>query len=238
MVLASFQVEDKFGKTRLFQKTFLLANINMEMVLSMPFFTFSNIDIQFAKKGLTWRSYTTARVLSTTKQVELIDRKEFAKAALNKNSEIFVTQVIFLAPISIYPDKKAQIASLLTKEVKISDKYSDFVNIFLEEKALVLLEQTEFNQHVIELEESKQPLYGPIYSLGPVELKTLKIYIKTHLKTEFIQPSKSFSGASILFDKKLDSSFRLYIDYWGLNNLTIKNQYLFSLINESLDFLS
>ena len=30
----------------------------------------------------------------------------------------------------------------------------------------------------IDLTESKQTLYGPIYSLGPVELETLKTYIK------------------------------------------------------------
>ena len=53
MVLASFQVENKLRKTRFFQKTFLLANISMEMVLSMPFLTFSNANVQFVEKELT-----------------------------------------------------------------------------------------------------------------------------------------------------------------------------------------
>ena len=44
IVLASFQVEDKLEKTRFFQKTFLLADINTEVVLSMPFLIFSNAD--------------------------------------------------------------------------------------------------------------------------------------------------------------------------------------------------
>ena len=39
------------------------------------------------------------------------------------------------------------------------------------------------NEHAIELVEGKQPPYGPIYSLGPVKLETLKTYIKTRLKT-------------------------------------------------------
>ena len=34
------------------------------------------------------------------------------------------------------------------------------------------------NNQAIDLMESKQTLYGPIYSLGPVELETLKTYIK------------------------------------------------------------
>ena len=131
----------------------------------------------------------------------------------------------------------AQIAFLLTKEVKIPKEYLDFTNIFLEEKALVLSEQTEFNSHAIKLEKSKQPTYWPIYSLGPVELETLKTYIETHLKTEFIWPSKSLVGASILFDKKLNGSFYLCVDYQDLNNLTIKNWYLLPFIGESLNCL-
>ena len=137
----------------------------------------------------------------------------------------------------IHPDRATQIAFLLTKQVKILDKYSDFVNIFSEEKALVLLERIEFNQHAIELEEGKQPTYEPIYSLGPVELETLKTYIETHLKTGFIWLSKSSSSAPILFDKKSDSSFRLCIDYWDLNNLIMKNWYPQPLIRELLDWL-
>ena len=62
------------------------------------------------------------------------------------------------------------------------------------------------NKHGIKLEKGKQPPYRPIYSLELVELKTLKTYIKTHLKTGFIWPFKSLAGIPILFDKKPDSS--------------------------------
>ena len=41
MVLASFQVEDKLGRARFFQETFLLANTSIEVVLGMPFLTLS-----------------------------------------------------------------------------------------------------------------------------------------------------------------------------------------------------
>ena len=44
-VLANFQVEDKLGGTRLFQETFLLANISAKVVLGIPFLTFSNADV-------------------------------------------------------------------------------------------------------------------------------------------------------------------------------------------------
>ncbi len=100
-----------------------------------------------------------------------------------------------------------------------------------------LPENTRINEHAIELIEEKQPPYGPIYALSPVELETLKAYIKTHLKTGFIWPFKSPADAPILFDKKLDGSLHLCVNYWGLNNLTIKNRYPFLLIGEELDRL-
>lgn len=53
-----------------------------------------------------------------------------------------------------------------------------------------LLENTSINKHVIQLEENKQPLYGPIYSLDLIDIETLKTYIETYLKIGFIRTSK------------------------------------------------
>ena len=69
IALANFQVEDKLGRARFFQETFLLADISAEVVLGMPFLTLSNADVQFVEKELTWRFYTTAEALPTTKRV-------------------------------------------------------------------------------------------------------------------------------------------------------------------------
>ena len=79
-------------------------------------------------------------------------------------------------------------------------------------------EHIGMNDHFIKLEEGKQPLFRPIYSLGPVELETLKMYIETNLANGFIWPFKSPAKALILFNQKPDKSLCLCIDYWGLNN--------------------
>ena len=100
-----------------------------------------------------------------------------------------------------------------------------------------LPENTGINEHAIDLIEEKQPLYEPIYSLRSVELEILKAYIEIYLKTGFIWPFKSLASAPIFFDKKPNDSLRLYVDYRGLNTLTIKNRYLLSLIGKSLDRL-
>ena len=104
--------------------------------------------------------------------------------------------------MNIYPARQAQIALLKAKKAPITVpiKYSDFANVFSEKLAAMLPEHTEINTNAIDLEEDKQPPYGPIYSLGPVELETLKIYIETNLGNGFIRPSKSLANAPILFD--------------------------------------
>lgn len=65
----------------------------------------------------------------------------------------------------------------------------------------------------------------------------LKIYIEKNLANNFIRQSKFLAGAPILFVWKLDGIFYLCVNYCGLNNLTIKNQYLLPLIGELLNQL-
>ena len=93
------------------------------------------------------------------------------------------------------------------------------------------------NDHALELEKSKQPTFGPIYSLEPVKLETLKTYIKISLANSFIRPFKSSIGAFIPFNSMLDKSFCLYVNYWGLKKITIKNSYPLPLIDKLLDWL-
>ena len=113
MVLASFQVEDKLGWARIFEESFLLADVTMEVVLGMPFLTLSNADVSFSERELTWKSYTVDEALPTAKRVELIDKKEFAKAALDTESETFVVHVAALetplAGMPIHPSRAAQV---------------------------------------------------------------------------------------------------------------------------------
>lgn len=90
---------------------------------------------------------------------------------------------------------------------------SDYIDILPSDFAIELLKNKSINAYIIKLVEVKQPSYGFIYALTLVKPKTLKIYIKIYLKTGFILPSKSSVGVSILFDKKPDGIFCLYINY-------------------------
>ena len=240
MVIAGFQVQDKLGRFRFFQETFLVADTNVEIIFGISFLTFSKVEIDFAQRKLTWRTYTAAEAMPTTKRVQIIDSKEFAKAALDLEQEAFVVHVAaFSAKPAVHPDREAQITALIADDasVTVPAEYSDFADIFSKESAAVLPEDTEINTYAIDLEEGKQPSYGPIYSLGLVELETLKTYIETNLANGFTRPSQLPAVAPILFDKKPDGSFRLCVNYRGLNNITIKNWYPISLVGKSLDRL-
>ncbi len=136
--------------------------------------------------------------------------------------------------------RRAQIAHLKADEApsKVPSEYADFADIISPKLAAELLEHTGINDHAIKLIDDRQPPYGPIYNLRPIELETLKAYIENNLANGFIRPSKSPTEAPILFDKKPNGSLRLCIDYQGLNNLTIKNWYPLPLVGESLNRLS
>ena len=93
MIIADFQVEDKASKPRFFQKIFLVADTKFEVILGMLFFKISNADVSFGEGTLTWRTYTTNEALPITKQVQIIDPKEFVIAALNVDNETFVVHL-------------------------------------------------------------------------------------------------------------------------------------------------
>jgi len=73
--------------------------------------------------------------------------------------------------------------------------------------------------------------------MAPAEMVELKKQLEDLLGKECIRPSTSPWGGSVLFVKKKDGSFRLCIDYWGLNMVTVKNKYPLPRIDELLDQL-
>lgn len=60
------------------------------------------------------------------------------------------------------------------------------MNVFLENKTVVLSEISYLNQYAIKLQEGQQFFYGSIYNMEPLKLKTLKTYIEINLANSFI----------------------------------------------------
>ena len=115
----------------------------------------------------------------------------------------------------VYSKRQAQVEALLFDKTstKASAKYSNYNDVFSTEYTAEFPENIRINEHIIKLEEDKQPLFEPIYSLESVELEILKTYIEINLANGFIRPSKSSVEAPILFNRQPNRSFCLYVDY-------------------------
>ena len=117
--------------------------------------------------------------------MELINKIEFAKTVLDKESETFLVHVFALealsrsAKMTMYPSQAAHIAVIKQDGafIKVPLKYANYANIFSFHLAIELSTNSGINKHAIKLQKGKQPTFRPIYSLKLVELETLKIYI-------------------------------------------------------------
>ncbi|GJR60877.1 putative reverse transcriptase domain-containing protein [Tanacetum coccineum] len=81
------------------------------------------------------------------------------------------------------------------------------------------------------------PVARAPYRLAPSEMKELAEQLQELSDKGFIRPSSSPWGAPVLFVKKKDGSFRMYIDYHKLNKLTVKNRYPLPRIDDLFDQL-
>ena len=75
-----------------------------------------------------------------------------------------------------------------------------------------------------------------MYSLSELELKALREFLDAALTSDKISPSRSPTGASILFVPKSGGrGLRLCVDYRGLNKIIVRNRYPLPLIDELRD---
>nr|GFA96743.1 putative reverse transcriptase domain-containing protein [Tanacetum cinerariifolium] len=95
-------------------------------------------------------------------------------------------------------------------------------HVFLDLPGLPSTRQVEFQ---IDLIPGAAPVAQAPYRLSSFEMKELSKQLQELSDKGFIRPSSSPWGASVLFVKKNDGSFRMCIDYRELNKLTIKNRY-------------
>nr|GEU47264.1 putative reverse transcriptase domain-containing protein [Tanacetum cinerariifolium] len=99
---------------------------------------------------------------------------------------------------------------------------------------LPLTRQVEFQ---IDLIPGVVPVARAPYQLALFKMKELSDQLKELSKKGFIRPSSSPWGAPVLFVKKKDGSFRMFIDYRKLNKLTVKNHYPLPKIDHLFDQL-
>nr|GEW06274.1 putative reverse transcriptase domain-containing protein [Tanacetum cinerariifolium] len=121
------------------------------------------------------------------------------------------------------------------KQLKDVPIVRDFPKVFPEDfPGLPLARPVEFQ---IDLIPGAAPVARAPYRLAPSEMKELSKQLQELFDKGFIRPSSSPWGASVLFVKKKDGSFRMCIDYRELNKLTVKNCYPLPRIDDLFDQL-
>nr|GEU90914.1 retrotransposon protein, putative, Ty3-gypsy subclass [Tanacetum cinerariifolium] len=123
------------------------------------------------------------------------------------------------------------------KEKRLEDVpiVQDFPEVFPEDlPGIPPTRQVEFQ---IDLILGVAPVARAPYRLSPSEMKELLNQLKELFDKGFIRSSSSLWGASVLFVKKNDGSFRMCIDYRELNKLIVKNRYPLPMIDDLFDQL-
>jgi hypothetical protein len=106
-----------------------------------------------------------------------------------------------------------------------------YANVFSETAFDSLPEHCKWD-YAIELEHKPSPGFRKVYLMTLTEQTEMDAFLEETLATGHIRQSKSPLGAPVFFIKKKDGKLRFIQDYWALNAITRKNQYLLPLIDD------
>jgi hypothetical protein len=112
---------------------------------------------------------------------------------------------------------------------------NEFLDVFPE--VLLGMPPDRDIEFVIELKPGTVPIYKTLYWMATLDLAELKEHVMELLEKGFIHPSSSPWGAPVIFVLKKDGTQRLCVDYRALNEVTVKNKYMLSRIDDLFDQL-
>ena len=92
-------------------------------------------------------------------------------------------------------------------------------------------------EFAIELDPGTTPISKRAYRVSRPELVELKKQIDELLEKGYIRPSTSPLAAPVLFVERKDGTKRMCIYYMALNEVTIRNKYRLSRIEDMFDQL-
>ena len=216
------EVQDSFGDWKQTREPFTSADLEMPVILGLPWLQQNDPKVNFTNLTVQWWSVEEDSPLTWLPEETTIEGLAKKLGDLRVNYIVQGLQVVDL------DDDLESFANL------IPEAYQLLAEVFLEAQAETLPLHRE-GDHSIDLLEGTTPPFGPMYNLSAKELAVLPEYLDINLANGFIQPSRSSAGAPVLFAPKGDGGLQLCIDYWGLNAITQKNRYPLPLIDKIMD---
>nr|GEX33702.1 reverse transcriptase domain-containing protein [Tanacetum cinerariifolium] len=179
----------------------------------------TSVDRSFVSTAFSSLIDITPTTLDHGYDVELADDRIY----LLKGCHVFLAHVT------------AKKANDKSKEKRLEDVpiVQDFPKVFL--KDLSGISPTRKVEFQIDLVPGAAPVSWAPYRLASSKIKELSGQLQKLSDKGFIRPSSSSWGASVLFVKKKDGSFRMCIDYLELNKLMVKNRYPLPRIDDLFD---
>jgi hypothetical protein len=92
--------------------------------------------------------------------------------------------------------------------------------------------------HHIPLIPGTAPMNCRPYRYAPHQKTEIEQQVKDMLRRGIIQESTSPFASPVILVRKKDGSWRFYVDYRGLNSITVKNKYPMPIVDELLDELA
>ncbi|CAM8925392.1 unnamed protein product [Rhodiola kirilowii] len=157
-------------------------------------------------------------------QIALLQVREFSET----NTPLLETSPLILSHIAVT-------GADMGKDIALQQLLSSYSDLF--EELLTLPPFREGFNHQIPVVEGANPINQRPYRYSTLQKDVIDKLIQDMLHQGIIQYSTSPYASPVILVKKKDGSWRLCIDYRGLNHQTIKDKYPIPLLEDLLDEL-
>ncbi len=209
-----------------------------DLILGYPWVYDVDPDIHWRERFWTYRD--SPKGVEKQTDIALVDVEEFASlanaAVAHGEGQAYIALPYQILSVSndACCDGAARCGATQLDDPGVPDQLECVSEVFSEELSDSLNTHDQV-EHPIDLLPGRIPKSGPIYNMSHDELAAIREYLKSALEKKWIRPSSSQIGSPVLFVKKADGSLRLCVDYRGLNEVTIKNNYPLPLLSETLE---
>jgi hypothetical protein len=190
------------------------------------FVTRANLYIMI---GMDWLESHEVILNYNMKQLSLVDDEGHRRMLVGRNQGVSLRFISSLQLRKSMRKRCKLYAILALNEKGVAEGLEhlpvvrEFVDVFLEE--LLGMPPERELEFTIDLKPRTELIARTTYQMSTSELQELRMQLKELLDLGLIHPNVSPWGASIIFIRNKDGSWRLCIDYGQLNKAMIKNKY-------------